>query len=216
MAKLTRRQLLIAGPALLALPAAGAAGPARLSLNESLGQQHGIVSALLLVYESMRQQIDAGARVDLSIVGDACRLVREFVEDYHERTVEEVLVFEELYRQGLLKDTLHELRVQHGRSRLITDSIAAATASGAADQIAPLIRKFVAMYIAHASWEDVHVFPALQAHVSRRKYAELSERLAEEERKQFGKAGLSEVIKSATALMARAGIDSLAHFTPAP
>src|SRR5258705_9194287 len=91
----TRRALLAtatAGGALLVTSRSSAAAHAKaksaaedwVSPPEDLMREHGVLERLLLIYEACGRAISAGDKPSPVLPG-AARLLRRFVEDYHER-----------------------------------------------------------------------------------------------------------------------------------
>ncbi|HET7539094.1 MAG TPA: hypothetical protein VFK05_04460 [Polyangiaceae bacterium] len=68
---------------------------AEVTPGEDLMQEHGVLERVLLVYDEAARRIDAGDRVDFSIVAKGADIVSRFIEEYHERS-EEHFVFPRL------------------------------------------------------------------------------------------------------------------------
>lgn len=222
----TRRGLLAgaaAGGALLLASRAGAAAHASakaaedwVSPPEDLMREHGVLERLLLIYDACAAKVTAGGKPPATL-GDAARLLRRFVEDYHER-LEENFVFPRFEKAGKLVDLVQVLRVQHQQGRRITDDIERMAGSEAdADRkgVVAAIAAFSRMYRPHAAREDTVLFPAFRDVVGPKEFHELGERFEDEEHRLFGKAGFAGIVDQVAALERTLGIEDLKQFTPA-
>jgi hemerythrin-like domain-containing protein len=180
---------------------------------EDLMREHGLLERLLLVYEeAMRQQ-----RTPWPAVADTARLVRTFIEDYHERLEEEHL-FPRLERAGREVALVATLREQHQRGRALTQRIAgiAGGAPRAEDRqpVAEAVAAFIRMYRPHAAREDTVLFGAVAEIVPPQEYAALGERFEDREHELFGSDGFGRIVAQVAQLERGLGIDDLARFTP--
>ena len=111
----------------------GAAEPGEeVSALEDLMREHGVLRRILIVYDEAASRL-AGDRsdVDATALADAARLFRQFGEDYHERSLEEAVVFARLKKAGgSAAGLIDSLLAQHARGRAVTDYILAATRGG--------------------------------------------------------------------------------------
>ncbi len=187
---------------------------AEVTPGEDLMQEHGVVERILLIYGETARRIELREAFDAAVVRGAADVFRRFVEDYHERTEEQV-VFPRLDAARREVELVATLRRQHQRGREVTDVIvrlASGPASGAAE-LAPLLRAFERMYRPHAAREDTVLFPAFREVVGRGAYHELGERFEAEEHARFGEHGFERVLAEVARLEAALGIDDLARFT---
>jgi hemerythrin-like domain-containing protein len=168
--------------------------------NEDLMREHGALRRILLVYAAAAPKGD-----DASIVACA-KLVRLFVEDYHER-LEEQHIFPRL-ETGPLQPLVATLRLQHQAGRRLTDQLLANPKDGKA------IEQFVRMYQPHAAFEDTLVFPAWKKAVGKKAYAELGEQFEAEETKTLGKEGFEHVLAQITDIEKNLGIGDIGVYTP--
>ena len=203
----TRREA-IAGAALLVAACGGAQHKDKdddddddddeVTPNEDLMREHGALRRILLVYSS-------GKADDASIVACA-KLVRTFVEDYHEH-LEETYIFPRL-EKGPLESLVATLRLQHQAGRRLTDQLLANPKDGAA------LAAFQKMYAPHAAFEDTLLFPAWKKAVGKKQYKELGEQFEAEETKQLGEAGFEHVLAQIAEIEKAAGIGDIAIYTP--
>jgi hemerythrin-like domain-containing protein len=165
--------------------------------NEDLMREHGALRRILLVY--------AAPKVDPAAIVACAKLVRTFVEDYHER-LEETYIFPRLDK-GQHAALVATLRQQHAAGRLLTEHILANPDD--ADARAAFIR----MYEPHAAFEDTVVFPAWKQAVGTTAYDELGDRFEDEETKQLGKQGFEHVLAQIADIEKQVGIADIASYT---
>jgi hemerythrin-like domain-containing protein len=186
---------------------------------EDLMREHGVLNRVLLVYEEFLRRSSA-AQPDLSpdLVADAARIVRGFIEDYHEKLEEDELFprFEKTRRDVEL---VKVLRAQHRAGRRLTEEVlqlARGKLSSAVDRerLASALRKFIAMYRPHEAREDTVLFPAIRRVVSAHEYAALGEEFEKKEHALFGEDGFEKMVERVAAIEKRLGIYDLAKFTP--
>jgi len=228
-----RRMLLGAGAAgLVALEgAAAAARPENGTKNgkkakteeeigpgEDLMREHGVLRRALLVYREAGRRLAAG-ELDAGALADCARLIRRFVEDYHERQEEDV-IFPRFERAKKLTELVAVLRTQHTAGRQLTERIQTlATPATVKDpqqrrQLITALDAFVRMYEPHAAREDTVLFPALHAILSHAEYDALGEDLERREHELLGGDGFEQAVVHIDAIEKKIGIEDLALFTP--
>jgi hemerythrin-like domain-containing protein len=188
--------------------------------GEDLMREHGVLRRVLLVYGECARRIDAGQGFDMSPLRDSARLVRKFVEDYHERQEEDFL-FPRFERADKLVPLVRVLKAQHLAGRALTDRIelAASATHPALEQARPRalsldLKAFIRMYEPHAAREDTVLFPALHEIVSRSEYDALGEEFERRERAAFGEDGFEHAVAQVDAIEKTLGVEDLAQFTP--
>jgi hemerythrin-like domain-containing protein len=195
------------------------AGGEEVAPAEDLMREHGVLNRVLLVYDEFLRRL-SGPRPDLapSPLADAARIIRRFIEDYHEKLEEDYLFprFEKARREIEL---VKVLRDQHRAGRRLTEEIlqlAGGKLSSAADRdrLGSALRKFVAMYRPHEAREDTVLFPAIRRIVSRHEYAALGEAFEKKEHALFGEDGFEKIVASVASIEKALGIYELAKFTP--
>lgn len=186
---------------------------------EDLMREHGVLKRVLLIYREGIHRIDGGQPVPARELHAAARLVRSFVEDYHER-LEERHVFPRLLKAGKLIDVVRVLSQQHRQGRALTARILDATgapaslAGQARHDLVRALAAFVRMYEPHEAREDTVVFPAFRDVVSPREFTELGEVFEDEEHRRFGANGFAAVVNLVADIEKTLGIYDLAQFTP--
>jgi len=184
---------------------------------EDLMREHAVLSRLLLIYE---RALAAGTRPadwPMSQLADAARLIRTFIEDYHEK-LEENYIFPRFEKAGRLTDLTAVLRKQHEAGRQVTDAITRqmGQAGSAPDTqaLASNLRVFLRMYRPHAAREATILFPQIGVVVPPKEYDEMGDKFEEIEHQKFGKAGFEGVVEKVGELEKSLGIYDLASFTP--
>jgi hemerythrin-like domain-containing protein len=187
--------------------------------GEDLMREHGVLRRVLLVYREADRRLEGAADFDVDALQKSARLIRRFVEDYHERQEEE-MVFPRFERAHKLMDLVRVLRAQHQAGRRVTARVQGlATAAAIKDperrrQLRGELLTFVRMYEPHASREDTVLFPALHDMLSPSEYDALGEDFERREHKVFGEDGFEHAVSEIDAIEKTLGIEDLAQFTP--
>ncbi|HEX8950985.1 MAG TPA: hemerythrin domain-containing protein [Polyangia bacterium] len=223
----TRRELLVAGAAAAALAVGGRARAAdktgkdddEVSPTEDLMREHGVLRRILLVYGEVLRRFASGQEVPADALAHAATIIREFIEDYHEKDEEE-FIFPRLEKARKLTDLVAVLRAQHQAGRRLTaDVLKLATAAGLRSeptkrQVGEALQKFVRMYEPHAAREDTVLFPAFRALVGEKELAKLQD-VFEDKEKALPHGGFEKMVDEVARIEQTLGIADLARFTPA-
>jgi hemerythrin-like domain-containing protein len=192
--------------------------PAGESPGEDLMREHGLLGRVLLVYEEGLRRLERERTVVDALAGGA-RVVRRFVQDYHER-LEEKHVFPRFEKAGRWVQLVATLRQQHEAGRWLTDeALRLATRAhmrgvGNRRRLAESLRLFIRMYRPHAAREDTVLLPAFRRLVGRYEYEELGRAFEQEERTVLGEQGFDRTVEEVASLERALGIHDLARFTP--
>jgi hemerythrin-like domain-containing protein len=186
--------------------------------TEDLMREHGVLKRVLLVYDEVRRRIGSNADFPPAVVADAAKVIRSFIEDYHEQ-LEEKHLFPRFRSRKTLVELVDVLEQQHKAGRRVTERILALTTGGAkaaADkkELATALEQFTRMYAPHEAREDTVLFPALRRLVSANEYAALGEAFEDEEHRRFGKEGFEGMVERVAGLEKTLGIYDLGQFTP--
>ncbi len=224
-----RRNFILAGAAAFAFASAAhgkaAEGGKPVTANEDLMREHGVLRRALMIYTIAAERLSeiGHADIDPQVLARTARLFRNFGEDYHERKLEEELIFPAVRKlNGKVAGYPDILQQQHERGRALTEYVIRVTKGGNIssadmDPLAQALREFVMMYRTHAALEDTEVFPAWKQSLSPRAYAEMGERFERIERKTFGKDGFDDALKQVATLEQQFGMPTLSGITmPAP
>jgi hemerythrin-like domain-containing protein len=189
--------------------------------GEDLMREHGVLRRVLLVHAEVLRGLRGGSEVNPQVLQRTGKLIRSFVEDYHEKQEEEFL-FPRFEKAGKLVPLVKTLRAQHQAGRAVTDRILAlATAAGVRDgssrqELIAKLDSFARMYEPHAAREDTVLFPALHEIVSHHEYDALGEQFERREKEIFHGDGFERAVDEVDQIEKLVGIEDLARFTPAP
>lgn len=186
--------------------------------TEDLMREHGLLKRVLLVYDEVRRRIGANTEFPPDAVSGGARIIRSFIEEYHEQ-LEEKHLFPRFRSHHTLVDLVDVLEEQHKAGRRVTERILALTAGGLKagsdkNELAALLESFVRMYAPHEAREDTVLFPALRRLVSAHEYDALGETFEDEEHKKFGQEGFEGMVERVAGLEKTLGIYDLKQFTP--
>jgi hemerythrin-like domain-containing protein len=190
--------------------------PDEIGPTEDLMREHGVLNRVLLVYDHFVVQLEQKRDLKPEWISSAASIIRNFVEDYHERQEEQFLFprFEKAHR---LADLTGVLKAQHQAGRKLTDqivSLAKARDGNDRAKLAQALQQFVRMYRPHEAREDTVLFPELRKIVSAHEFDALGEQFEANEHKQFGADGFELYRDKVADLEKQLGIYDLAQFTP--
>lgn len=186
---------------------------------EDLMREHGVLKRVLLIYGEAIRRIDANEDLPPEILTDSAKIIRSFIEDYHEK-LEENFLFPRFENANQLVDLVKVLRDQHAAGRSVTNvTLRLATMSALkfpADRqkLADSMRQFIRMYNPHEAREDTVLFPAVRKIVSKHEYDSLGEDFERKERELFGQDGFESMVNKVAGIEKKLGIYDLAKFTP--
>jgi hemerythrin-like domain-containing protein len=215
----------VAGLALASAPLRAEEGGKPVAANEDLMREHGVLRRALLVYTVAWERLRSVGHADIrpAALLRSAQLFRNFGEDYHERKLEEDIIFPAVRKlKGAVATYPDILKQQHDRGRELTSYVMEVTRGGklSSGNIYPLsdaLRQFVLMYEMHAAREDTELFPAWKAALPARQYQEMGERFEHIEKQTFGHDGFEDALKQIAAIEVDFGMPTLAMTTiPAP
>lgn len=226
-----RKSLLLAGTGSLIMTAPGLYAQGKknthgkgdededVSPAEDLMREHGVLKRVLLIYREVMNRIDSKRDFPPDVVMGSARLIRAFVEDYHEK-LEEDHLFPRFKKANKLVDLTNVLLQQHQKGRALTDrTMQLATAAALKDtaqrsKLRDLLYQFVRMYEPHEAREDTVLFPAFRKIVSKHEYDALGEDFEKKENQIFHGDGFEKNVDATAKLEKELGIYDLAQFTP--
>jgi hemerythrin-like domain-containing protein len=188
------------------------------SPTEDLMREHGLLNRVLLIYEESARRLNGKDDLDPKVLGDAAGIIKNFIENYHEK-LEEDYLFPRFEKAHKLTDLVSVLREQHQAGRGVTTQIqqlAAAKSSADREKLKSAIGAFIRMYRPHEAREDTVLFPALHEIVSAHEFDALGDDFEKKEHELFGKEGFEGMVVKAASLEKQLGIYDLAKFTPTP
>jgi hemerythrin-like domain-containing protein len=186
---------------------------------EDLMREHGVLKRVLLVYREGIRRLEANEDMPIEPLADSAKIIRSFIEDYHEK-LEEDFLFPRFEKAKQLVELVTVLRDQHQAGRRLTDSTLALAKqrqlkdAAARSQLAQALRQFVHMYEPHEAREDTVLFPALRKIVSDHEYGALGEDFEKKEHELFGDEGFEKMVDQVAAIEKKLGIYELVQFTP--
>jgi hemerythrin-like domain-containing protein len=185
---------------------------------EDLMREHGVLNRVLLIYEATMRKFADNESFDASVITQAAQIVRDFVEDYHERN-EEQQIFPRFQQAGQLVALCDVLYQQHQAGRRLTETILklAPQSGKPGDDRQSLIgtmRQFIAMYRPHEAREDTVLFPKLRSVVSADVFDSMADDFEKDEHRKFGQDGFAMMVDRVARLERSLGIYDLAKFTP--
>lgn len=186
---------------------------------EDLMREHGVLRRIMLIYEEILKRLDKNADLQPQAIADSANIVRDFIENYHEK-LEEDYIFPRFEKAGKLADLTKILREQHKVGRRLTDDIIKfSTAESLKNnetrkELAKDLRLFIRMYRPHAAREDTVLFPALHTIVSAKDYDLMGDQFEDRETALFGENGFGKTVDKVRDIEKILGIENLAEVTP--
>jgi hemerythrin-like domain-containing protein len=186
---------------------------------EDLMREHGVLKRVLLIYGEALRRLDAKQDFPPDALADAARIIRSFVEDYHEK-LEENFLFPRFEKANRLVDLVKVLRMQHEAGRRVTDvtlrfaNLQSLRNEAERTQLVTSMQQFIRMYNPHEAREDTILFPAFRKIVSSHEFDSLGEDFEKKEDELFGEDGFEKVVDKVAGIEKRFGIYDLAQFTP--
>jgi hemerythrin-like domain-containing protein len=186
---------------------------------EDLMREHGVLKRVLLVYGEAIRRIDANQDLPPDPVLDAAKLIRSFVEDYHE-TLEENFLFPRFRKANKLVDLVDVLVQQHQGGRRLTEvtlryaNLKSLRDPGERQMLRDSLAQFIRMYNPHEAREDTVLFPAFRKIVSGNEYDSLGEEFEKKEHELFGDDGFEKMVDRVAGIEKTLGVYDLARFTP--
>ena len=186
---------------------------------EDLMREHGVLKRVLLVYAESIRRLDAGEEPPPEVLSDAAKIIRSFIEDYHEK-LEEDFLFPRFRKANSSVELVDVLLAQHRAGRRVTDTtLRLSTLQAMRDPserrtLADSLRSFVRMYEPHEAREDTVLFPAFRKIVSGNEYDALGEQFEDKEHQLFGEDGFEKMVDRVAGIEKKLGIYDLAQFTP--
>ena len=229
MSQSNRRQFIKAGGIFIAASGLAAAVNAfakedekqneQVSPPEDLMREHGVLKRILLIYGEAIRRIKADQDLPPEPLAESAKIIRQFVEDYHEK-LEEDFLFPRFKKANKLVDLVDVLLQQHQAGRRLTDitmRLATNQALKHADDRRKLVDsmlQFIRMYNPHEAREYTVLFPAFHRIVSAHEFDSLGEDFEKKEDELFGDDGFFKVVDRVAEIEKKLGIYDLAQFTP--
>ena len=227
--KSSRRKFIKAGGIVITASIVGVAGNLvakeeekknnEVSPPEDLMREHGVLKRILLVYGEALRRMDAKEDLPPESIAASAKIIRSFVEDYHEK-LEENYLFPRFKKANKLVDLVDVLLQQHQGGRSLTDITMQFATNQALKNVddrrklADSMRQFIRMYNPHEAREDTVLFPAFRGIVSAHEFDSLGEDFEKKEDELFGEDGFEKMVDQVATIEKKLGIYELAQFTP--
>ena len=188
---------------------------------EDLMREQGVLRRVLLIYQEWVRRLGIKRYADLDTLTESNRIIRSFVEDYHEKLEEEYL-FPRFKRVGKLVDLVDVLLQQHQAGRKLTDvalrlsNAESLKISANRKTLSRSLIDFIRMYRPHAAREDTILFPVFHEIVPAKEYDELGDVFEKKENELFGERGFEKMVERVTSIEKGLGLYELSQFTPLP
>ncbi len=191
----------------------------KVSPSEDLMREHGVLKRILLIYEEIIDRIKSNSEFPVKTLSDSAEMIKNFVEDYHEK-LEEDHLFPRFRKAGKLVDLVNTLQTQHDRGRILTGKIISLSQKSELNdeskkkELTGYMYSFIRMYSPHEAREDTVLFPAFKTIVSSNEYDSLGEEFEKKEEQLFGEDGFDKMVDKVAGLEKTLGIYDLSKFTP--
>ncbi len=211
--------MLLAAGSLFGAACTGKPEAAAIPPTEDLMREHGILRRIMLIYDETGRRLQQGEEFPAPVLVEANRIIRRFMQDYHELN-EQFHLFNRLANAGKLVELVAILYQQHLAGRKLIDQVNTLSTgdnlSNPANRlkVAALLHTFNQVYRRHAAWEDTVVFPAFRSITSAKDFAAVGETFDREEKKQFGPDGFEKILAQVADLEKKLGIYDIQQFTP--
>ncbi len=186
---------------------------------EDLMREHGLLNRVMLIYENLIDKLNSQDSFDPALLSKSSGIIRNFIEDYHEK-LEEDHLFPRFEKAGVLTDLVKTLRKQHSAGRNLTDQITGygnmglITTEDKKVKLAGLLTEFIRMYRPHEAREDTILFPRIREIVTPSEFDAMGEEFEQKEHELFGDDGFSTMVDHVAQIEIKLGIYDLALFTP--
>src|SRR5207244_12922084 len=103
-------------------------GEEEVARTEDLRREHGLLKRILLIYDEVDVRIAQQKEFPPDAVSNSAKIIRSFIEQYHEK-LEEDYLFPRFRKHNLLVDLVNVLQQQHEAGRRVTEQILALSGS---------------------------------------------------------------------------------------
>jgi hemerythrin-like domain-containing protein len=182
---------------------------------EVLMRHHGLLMRILLIYGECIRRISAGDEMSPNVIADSAKIIRSFIEDFHEK-LEENYLFPKFRKANKHMNLVGVLSIQHKEGRKLTNMMLSLANAGTLQshlgrqKLTESLSMYIRMFGPHEAREDTILYPAFRTIVKPSEYNALGEFFVNRELEHF--VGLDLVDKVASIEMAL-GIYYLSQFT---
>lgn len=193
-------------------------GEEEVSPAEDLMREHGVLKRVLLIYQEVIERLNIKSDFPLDTILESATIIRNFIEDYHEK-LEEDFLFPRFKKSNTLIELVDVLTVQHKAGRVLTDKILNLSKNKLKTEedkrlLSNYLNSFIKMYNPHEAREDTVLFPAFRKLVTQNEYDSLGEEFEDKEHELFGEDGFESMVEKVANIEKQLGIYDLSKFTP--
>jgi hemerythrin-like domain-containing protein len=179
---------------------------------EDLMREHGVLERVLLIYEELLTRL-GNKDFPLPVLKKAALIVRNFIENYHEK-LEETYIFPKFLEKKTLTDLVDILQKEHVYGKSLTNTILTLSDKTSlqtqdCEDIRTTLHAFISMYRPHKAREDTVLFPTFKTLISVQEYDKLGDLFEDEETRLFGENGFLRVVDEVALLEKQLGIYNL-------
>lgn len=180
-----------------------------ISPTEDLMREHGLLNRMFLIYDHFLIYPNG---ITLFFVKKVAKLIRYFVEDYHEK-MEEKYIFPRVIALGNSKQKklVKTLVSQHHSGRKLTSSI---LRSKNIILVQQRVKQFLTMYRAHESREDTEIFEFWRKNTCATLLKSIGEKFETSEEELLGKNGYHKILQKVISIETKLNINRLENFNP--
>jgi hemerythrin-like domain-containing protein len=186
---------------------------------EDLMREHGVLKRIIFIYGEGIRRLQANEDLPPDAILDSAKIIRAFIEDYHEK-LEEDHLFPRFRKANKLVELVDVLQQQHQAGRKVTDvtlqtaNLKSIKDAGDRKRLVDSLQQFIRMYNPHEAREDTVLFPALHSIISKNEYDSLGDDFEKKEKQLFGEDGFEKNVDKVAEIEKKLGIYDLAQFTP--
>ncbi len=187
--------------------------------TEDLMREHGVLGRIMLIYDEIGIRLKQGEEFPLPVLAEASLIIRQFMQDYHEKN-EQFHLFNRISNAGKLVELVAILYQQHLAGRKLIDTVSILSTEGNLRnpsvrlRLAELLNTFNQVYRRHAAWEDTVLFPVFRSIISPKDFAAVGEAFEKEEEKLFGPDGFEKIVGQVAECEKKLAIYDLKQFIP--
>ncbi|MGZ3769288.1 MAG: hemerythrin domain-containing protein [Bdellovibrio sp.] len=186
---------------------------------EDLMREHGALNRILLIYEEGLRRLNSKTNFDIDILKKSAMIIKNFIEDYHEK-LEEEFIFPRMRKAEKLVDLVNILENQHKAGRKLTTKITQLSVQSTLknetenNRLKDSLQEFIKMYRPHESREDTVLFPTFHNMLKKTEYEKLGDQFEDKEHQLFGKDGFETIVDKIAELEKNFEIYDISKFTP--
>ena len=189
----------------------------KLSANEHLMRDHGLMQRILLIYQEIIDRINKKSSFPPETVIDSANTVRMFIEANHEE-LEENYLFPHFKKANTLVELVNTLTIQHQKGSALTSKIVQLGADNfkkniEKEELKKYLHLFIRMFNAHEAREDTVLFPEFRKLISESEYDSIGEQFTQKQFDMFGPNGFNMILRRVEDIEKKLKIYELSKYT---